>query len=326
MQPWQTPQGPDPSRDAGATHATDRLVRGACPVLEVPFTRRGDVDVGSFVRVVRHVLGTGVTSVMFPGFASEVLKLTDAERAELTGVLLGLTREHDVAAIVSIPDHSKEVAVRVATRAVAAGADVVNLLPPYQLSPGPAAVRGHLEAVLSAVAPTPVMVQFAPVQTGSTLTAEGLARLGERHDNLRFVKVESTPPGAMITALRSLAPSLKTLVGYAGLHLVDAWRRGAVGVQPGCSFVELYVRVWDLLDSGEVDAAERLHRQMVPYLSYWMQGVEIIVAAEKLISTRRGLVDDPYCRGPRHSLDSGEVEMVHRFVDEFSELLPEVRR
>jgi 4-hydroxy-tetrahydrodipicolinate synthase len=130
----------------------------------------------------------------------------------------------------------------------------------------------------------------------------------------------------MITALRSQAPDLRTLVGYAGLQMVDAWRRGAIGVQPGCSFIELYVRIWDLLDRGEEAAGERLHRRMLPYLSYWMQGVEIIVAAEKLISARRGLVDDPYCRSPRHTLDSAEVEMVDRFLDEFSELLPEVQR
>jgi 4-hydroxy-tetrahydrodipicolinate synthase len=295
-------------------------------VLEVPFSGDGKVDFGGFERVVHHALGTGVTAVMFPGFASEVLKLTDAERAELTGVLLDQTADRDVAAIVSIPDHSAEVAVSRAASVVAAGADVINVLPPYQLSPGPAAVRGHLEAILAAVAPTPVMVQFAPAQTGSTLTAEDLSRLSERHANLRFVKVESTPPGAMVTALRGQAPGLSSLVGHAGVQLVDAWRRGAAGVQPGCSFIELYVRIWDLLDSGEEAEGERLHRRMLPYLSYWMQGVEIIVAAEKLISVRRGLIDDPYCRSPRHTLDSNEVEMVERFLDTFSELLPEVQR
>jgi 4-hydroxy-tetrahydrodipicolinate synthase len=300
-------------------------VRGACPVLEVPFTAPGEVDLHGFARVVRHVLGTGATAVMFPGFASEVLKLTDAERNQLTGVLLEQTSERDVAAIVSIPDHSTEVAVRNASSAVAAGADVINVLPPHQLSPGSAAVREHLEAVLAAVAPTPVMVQFAPAQTGSTLTAEDLARLRERHANLQFVKVESAPSGEMISALRSAAPGLGALVGSAGLHMVDAWRRGAVGVQPGCSFIEIYLRAWDLLESGEEAAAERLHRRMTPYLSYWMQGVEIIVAAEKLISARRGLVDQPYCRSPRHTLDSFEVAMVDQFLVEFADLLPKVQ-
>ena len=301
------------------------VVHGVCPVLEVPFTARGEVDLGSFQRIVRHVITTGATSVLFPGFASEVLKLTDEERAELTGSLLCQTRDSHVTAVVSIPDHCTEVAVQRATDVVHRGAGAVNVLPPHQLSPTPAAVRAHLEAVLVAVAPTPVMVQVAPQQTGSTLTAQDLVRLSERHANLRFVKVESTPPGAMITTLRSEAPRLATLVGYAGLQLVDAWRRGAVGVQPGCSFTELYVRVWELLDRGEEAAGERLHRRMLPYLSYWMQGVEIIVAVEKLISARRGLVADPYCRSPRHVLDSDEVAMVDQFLEEFADLLPEVR-
>jgi len=305
--------------------STSQLVRGACPVLEVPFTASGEVDLSCFERLADHVLATGVTAVMFPGFASEVLKLTDAERSELTHALLRHTDGRDVAAIVSIPDHSTEVAVRRASDAAAAGADVVNILPPHQLSPAPTAVRCHLEAVLAAVAPTPVMVQFAPAQTGSALTAEDLAGMRQRHLNLKFVKVESAPPGAMITALRSLAPDVGALVGYAGLQLMDAWRRGAVGVQPGCSFIELYVRVWDLLEAGEEAAADHLHRRMLPYLSYWMQGVEIIIAAEKLISARRGLVDDPYCRSPRHILDTTEVAMVDRFLDEFADLLPDVQ-
>ena len=98
------------------------------------------------------------------------------------------------------------------------------------------------------------------------------------------------------------------------------------GVQPGCSFTELYVRIWELLESGQEEAGERLHRQLLPYLSYWMQGVEIIVAAEKLISARRGLFVDPYCRSPRHRLDSTEVSMVDQFLHEFAELLPDVQQ
>jgi dihydrodipicolinate synthase/N-acetylneuraminate lyase len=293
-------------------------------VLEVPFSPDGEVDVEGFERVVDHVLSTGVTAVMFPGFASEVLKLSDAERAVLTRALLGQTTGRPLTAVISIPDHSTELAVKRAAWAVDAGADALNVLPPYQLSPAPAEIRRHIEAVLRTASPTPVIIQLAPAQTGSAVTAEDVAGLSERHPNLKFVKVESTPPGAMITALASLAPTLGSLVGYAGLQLVDAWRRGAVGVQPGCSFTELYVRVWDLLERGEETAAEQLHRRMVPYLSYWMQGVEIIVAAEKLISARRGLVADPYCRSPRHTLDSVESAMVDRFLLEFAELLPTV--
>ena len=39
-------------------------IRGVCPVLAVPFTEAGDVDLDSFAAMVRHVLATGVSAVM----------------------------------------------------------------------------------------------------------------------------------------------------------------------------------------------------------------------------------------------------------------------
>ncbi|TDE10356.1 dihydrodipicolinate synthase family protein [Jiangella asiatica] len=300
----------------------DDRFRGVCPVLEVPFTPAGDVDQAGFARVVDHVLGTGVTAVMFPGFASEFHKLDDAERDLLARILLERTSGLDVAAIVSVPDHATTIAVRRARSAVDAGADAVNILPPSFLSPPGNKVLAHVEAVLDAVAGTTAILQYAPAQTGTVLSPEAIRGLARAHQNLRLVKVEAVPPGPVVSALLDGEPSLSCLVGYAGVQLPDALRRGAAGVQPGCSFVELYVRVWDLWESGRVDEALGLHGRMLPYLAYWMQGVELIVQAEKTISQRRGLIDHDVCRAPGRPLDAHETAMVDRFLEEFHDLLP----
>jgi dihydrodipicolinate synthase/N-acetylneuraminate lyase len=302
------------------------LLRGVSPVLEVPFHDDESVDYVGFSDVVAHVLGTGVTSVMFAGFASEFLKLADDERQLLRGRLLDQTRSRDdVAAIIAVQDHSTIVAVRRATEAVAAGADAINLLPPYLLGPTRSAVRHHVHAVLSAVAPTPVVLQYAPAQTGTSLDAETIASIAADHPNLVAVKVESTPPGALIAALAATTPALPALVGYAGLQLPDALRRGAVGVQPGCSFTELYVLLWRLWEADDKPSALDLHRRMLVYLSYWMQSTELIVAAEKLISLRRGLIRSARCRAPAHTLDDAEIQLVEAFLQEFSSELAEFR-
>jgi len=307
------------TRSADAAPAiTDTHLRGVCPVLEVPFRVNESVDQEGFSRVVEHVLDTGVTSVMFPGFASEFHKLADDERSPLRALLLDQTNGRaDVAAVIAVQDHATAVAVRRATEAVEAGADVISLLPPHQLGPSPSAVRAHIRTVLAAVAPTPMVLQYAPAQTGTSLDANAIAAIATDHVNLVAVKVESTPPGKLIGALAAGTPPLPALVGYAGLQLPDALLRGAIGVQPGCSFTELYLQFWNFWVSGDYPSAMALHTRMLPFLSYWMQSVEFIVAAEKLISMRRGLIENATCRAPGHTLDTLETAQVDAFLLEF---------
>jgi dihydrodipicolinate synthase/N-acetylneuraminate lyase len=299
-------------------------VEGVCPVVATPFTAAGAVDYEGFRRTLRHLIGVGVRSVMFPGFASEFYKLTDAERDSLVEILIDETGDapEPVTRVISIPDHATSVAVDRATRAVEAGADMVNLLPPSAHGPSSAQVRQHLQAVLAAIAPTPAILQYAPAQTGVTLDPSVIAAIAEAHPNLVQVKVESTPPGQLITALREAAPVMSCVVGYAGLQLPDGLRRGAVGVQPGSSFPELYLMIWERWTDGDLDGAQQLHTRLLPYLSYWMQSVELIIAVEKEISYRRGIISTPRCRAPFRELDSEEMTMVDRFFEEFGGHLP----
>jgi 4-hydroxy-tetrahydrodipicolinate synthase len=293
-------------------------VVGVCPVIETPFADDGEVDFVSFGRVVEYVAHAGARSVMFPGFASEFYKISDDERRTLTLQLVRIARGFpDFSVIVSVPDHATRVAVAVAVAAVEAGASAVNVLPPYQLGPSGDSVRAHLLAILEAVAPTPVIVQYAPAQTGTTLDAASLSRIASEAPNLRQVKVESTPPGTFITSLLAQEPPLASIVGYGGVQLIDALRRGVSGVQPGCSFIELYLEIWNAWQRGDVEAAIGLHGRLLPYISYWMQGVELIVAAEKRISQRRGIIFSDHCRVPARLLDYEENAMIERFLEEF---------
>src|SRR2546423_4335712 len=249
-----------------ASMTADASIRGVCTVLAVPFTERGDVDLDGFEAITRHVLGTGITAVMLFGFASEFYKLTDDERTQLRRAFLRETSARDdVAAIVSITDHATELAVSNAIEAVGDGANALNILPPHLLGPSRGAILDHVAAILEAVE-VPVIIQVAPGLTGTNLDAPSLRGLAVAHPNLQMVKVETTPPGRLIADLAAGDPSLPALVGYAGVQLPDALRRGVMGVQPGCSFTEVYVDVWRAWELGEHEKALALHRRMPPYI------------------------------------------------------------
>lgn len=293
-------------------------LHGVLPVLEVPFTPDDAVDPASFAAIARHNFELGVNGVMFPAFASEYYKLTEAERGRLSDALIEVAADFPEAGVIaSVPEHATAVAVPAAVRLVERGAGAINLLPPSLAGPPAGAVLAHCRAILRAVAPTPVIVQYAPLLTGAAWTPAMFAELRAEFPNLAAVKVESTPPGALIRALRNLDDPIPALVGYAGQQMVDAWRRGAVGVQPGCSFTELYLRVWQLLEAGREPEAVQLHSRLLPWVSYWMQSMELIIAAEKRISWRRGLIATPRCRQPAWTLDEVEVEQIEAFLTAF---------
>jgi dihydrodipicolinate synthase/N-acetylneuraminate lyase len=299
----------------------DPRIRGVSPVLAVPFTEDGEIDLEGFRALTRHILETRSTSLMLFGFASEFYKLTDEERTQLRhSLLIETAARNDVAAIVSITDHATEVAVRRAKEAVADGADALNILPPYLLGPSRSEVLNHLATIIGAVG-VPVIVQYVPGLTGTTLDAPSLSQLAHAHPNLAMVKVESTPPGKLIADLAGLETPLPALVGYAGVQLPDALRRGAVGVQPGSSFTEVYIAVWRAWEAGDLDRALELHRRLLPYISYWMQHVELIVQAEKTILARRGIITSDRCRAPGWRLDREELAMIDRFLAEFRSFL-----
>jgi dihydrodipicolinate synthase/N-acetylneuraminate lyase len=299
-------------------------VQGVCPVLASPFDDRGAIDVEGFAGLVGHVLDSGVTSVMWPGFASESYKVCDSELAAMRTCLLEQVRIRGCRAVFSVSRHATRLAVEDAVAAAEAGADAVSILPPYFLSPSRDAVLEHLHAVVAAVAPLAVIVQYAPALAPAGIDSADLARLAARHENFRTVKVDTAPACAVITSLLAGQPSLDVMVGYAGIEMIDSLRRGAYGVQPGCSFVEIYQRIWQLWAAGHIERAARLHDRLLPYLTGWMAEMELIIQIEKTISKQRGWIRSDHCRAPGRRLTADENATVFRFLEEFADLLAPV--
>ena len=298
-----------------------KQISGIVPIVAATFTDTGTLDEDGFQSLVRHLMKTGASALTLFGLASEFYKLPDADRARMQALLLKETRRSEsVAGIISITDHSWEVAIQRAPDAEAQGADALMLLPPYFLGPGEEAILEHLKRVIGSVK-IPVIVQYAPVQTGVRISPEVFLKLRDALPNADFIKVETQPPGRYVSQLVERSQGrLKSLVGYAGVQMPDVLARGAVGIQPGCSFTEIYVELWR---RWQTDRAEfqSLHNKLLPYINYWMQGVELIIKVEKVILKRRGIIPSDYCRSPAYALDDREHQQIDSFLNDFAEWL-----
>lgn len=295
-----------------------KQLTGIIPIAAAVFDGKGRLEPEQFERLIVHLMGTGANGLTLFGLATEFYKLTDHEKKQMMDIMLKhTTSSQDVAGIVSITYHSWEVAVENARAAEAAGADALMLLPPFFLKPSSEAVLYHMQQVVQAVN-IPVIVQYAPNQTGVSLPPELFVKLYEECPNAKYVKVETQPPGRYAGVLHEVSQGkLQTLVGYAGVQMSDVLDRGSAGIQPGCSFTEIYVQLFSLYRNNHREEFQTLFGRLLPYISYWMQSVELIIKAEKVILKKRGIISSDYCRYPDYKLDAKETEMIERFCEEF---------
>ncbi len=289
---------------------------GVLPVVSTPFHNDGSVDETSFHKLMEYLVQSGVSGLMMFGIASEFYKLSESERDTLRKIFLQYTSSSSVLGIVSITDHSYELARQSVQKAQEDGADAINIFPPYFMRPSKPAIIKHIEKIAE-VAKVPIIVQYAPKESGVDLDPLFFATLQRDYPQVIGVKVEAQPPGVYITALRKITESIQTLVGYAGVNMSDAFLRGADGVQPGSSFVEVYNKLWEYYAANQASFRD-LYERLLPYLSIWMQSPEYLIKVEKEILRQRGIIKNSYCRAVSYELDKIDYDRIHQFLGEFS--------
>ena len=296
------------------------MLKGIVPIIATTFAADESIDYASFRRELQYMKKAGCQGATLFGIAGEYYKLTDAECEKLIDVTVDECKRLNLPSVISCTPHSTAAAVARAKRIEAAGADCMMLLPPFFLKPAGKELMDHIRAVTRAVK-IPVMLQYAPEQTGVGIPPEQLAALGREMENLNYFKVECKPAGPYISALRR-DPAMQekgVFCGNAGYQMLETFDRGAIGAMPGSSMCDLYLKIYRAYIEGRREEATALHNQLLPILNHIRQNVEMIIHYEKEILFRRGVIDCPCCRKPGFAADA---EMDALFESYFKQVLP----
>ncbi|MDY6314630.1 MAG: dihydrodipicolinate synthase family protein [Clostridia bacterium] len=288
-------------------------IKGICPIIAAPFTETGEVDYESLENLVKTLIKGGCHAVTLFGIAGEYYKLSDEQREKMARVTIKAAKEAGGKTIISVTDHSTEVAAARAKFFEELGADCLMLLPPFFLKPGAKYLYEHMKAIANAVK-IPIMAQYAPEQTGVAIQPETFCKLEKECPNMIYYKIECKPAGPYVTNLMNLTGGkMKIFVGNAGFQLIECMDRGAVGAMPGCSMFDVYLDIYNNYVRGNREQAIELHNRLLPMLNHIRQNVEQIIAFEKRILCRRGIIKTDYCRKPSYDTD----EYFDRLFDEF---------
>ena len=297
-------------------HAT--MFEGIFPVSAAPFTDKGFVDYDSLKELVKFQIRAEAKGLVLFGFATEFYKLSYLEKLQMLKTVKEAVSDA-IPIIASVTEQSTELAVWRAKEMQDNGADALMVLPPFLIRVGKKGFIDHIKAIAKAVQ-IPVIIQYSPEETGVIIEAKTLAELMASQDNLQYIKVECKPPGPMISELLSEAVStFGVFVGYAGIQMMDALTRGAIGVMPGSSLTDIYCSIYKLYKSGKIDEANALHGKLVQFLNVIFQSIEMIIKWEKIILKHRGIIAFDYCRHPCYEPDAVAIRQFNEAYSKFAQ-------
>lgn len=284
---------------------------GIHAILYALFDGDEKLDRDAMRRQVRACLACGVHGMAALGLATEVSKLTEAERRTVMDWIAEDTAGQVPLALTIFGSSVAEQIAQV-RHAEGVGADWVILQPPAAGSFGAAEYIRFFGRVAAATH-LPVAIQNAPAFFGRGLTADEIRDLVMQHPNIQLIKGEG-PVVDIAGLIERTEGRVPIFNGRGGLELVDNLRAGCRGMILAPDCIDYAVRAYEAFRRGDEAAAERAYQAMLPAAVFAMQGIEnLLCYGKRLFGARAGIAI--HDRAPALRPVAAGDAMVARFAD-----------
>ena len=289
---------------------TSEHLRGVYPILAMPFDQGGRIDTEVLEREVEYLVEAEVDG-MGIALASEVPMLTEAERDLALKTVVAQARGR-AKVVMNTSAAGTDLAVAYSRRAEELGADAVMVLPPAPATTTSSETLEYYRQIASAVR-LPIFMQDVATSTVPPGLAAQVAA-ATQHD--WYIKVEAPPTPPRVAEAVALAGDRLTVFGGAGgAFFIEELRRGAVGTMPGSTIPEVFVQVWRLFQSGNVDEAEAEFARYATLLRLLAQGTGISFYLCKEVLRLRGIFTNTAVRRPAVAPDETTYREIRRQVE-----------
>jgi len=268
--------------------APDAIFGGIHAILYALFDRQERLDRVAMRRQVEVCLAAGAHGIGALGLATEVAKMTEAERRTVMDWLAEDLAGH-VPLFFTIFGASVAEQAAQLRHAERAGADWAILQPPPVGSFGAAEYIGFFGRVAASTS-LPVGIQNAPGFLGRGLSAEEIGRLVRDHPNIRVLKAEG-PAVEIERVVAAVGGGVPVLNGRGGLELVDNLRAGCAGLILAPDILDHAVAAFERFRAGDEAGAERAYARLLPAASFAMQSIESLVCYGKRVFGSRAGID-----------------------------------
>ena len=287
---------------------------GIWPVLYAYFDERNQLDRDAMRVQVERTIAAGAPGIVTLGLATEVQRLSRAEREQL----VNWARE-DIGSRVPLAVTVTGDTVREQTEfgnwAVAHGAQWLILQPPSTRAEPERFYFDFFAAVMKGLTDTAgAGIQNAPEYLGVGLSPESLAELAQQCPNFRWLKGEgaATVLRTTIDCLAAAGSTMPAFNGRGGQELLDNLRAGCAGMIVAPDSFDHQLRIYRVFASDPAKA-ERHYADVLPAIVFVMQSLDALTCYGKRIAAWRMGFDVRHDRGVAPTPFG--LECARRFAD-----------
>jgi len=250
------------------------------------FGSDGKLRLEPFSLQVDAAISSGAKGIAVLGLGTEAAKLDEDEcAAVITSVAKHLNNRAPM--IVTIRGETPDNQLKAARRALDLGATALLLQPPSEKI-SEAALLTFFSEVINAL-DCPVGIQNAPEFLGYGLNDNNIIWLAQNHTNFSITKLECSAL-ALEPSAKALTGKTMVFNGRCGLELTDNLRAGAQGLIPGIETIDRTVAIHAAFIAGEHEYADELYAELLPVLTFVMQGIpQFLTYGKTLLAYRLGI-------------------------------------
>jgi 4-hydroxy-tetrahydrodipicolinate synthase len=285
---------------------------GVFPILVTPFDEVENVDLESFVRVVRFMAEIGVDGVTILGVLGESNRMVDSEREQL--IMAAVAAADGRIPVVVGTSHKGTQATRyLSLMAESLGAAAVMVTPSKEAVPNEERIFDHFRKVAEEIT-IPIVLQDHPGSTEVHMSVPLILRMVSEIPRIACIKQEAPPTPARIAALISGMKDRRVpvLTGLGALYGIFDLERGSSGYMTGFAFPEVLIAMVKAVRAGRMDAAWELYRRFLPLIVFEQQPG---IAVRKEIYRLRGLIQGNRVRHPGAGLAASAGEQLLALLD-----------
>lgn len=165
------------------------LLKGTGVAIITPFHDSGNIDFGSFEKIIEHIIGGGVNYIVALGTTGESVTLSRDEKVAVLEFVVEIANKR-VPVVAGLGGNSTQEVINSIKAASFDGIEAILSVCPYYNKPQQKGLYNHYKAIVGAC-PVPVILYNVPGRTSMNISAETTLRLANDFSNIIGIKEAS---------------------------------------------------------------------------------------------------------------------------------------